>query len=97
MEFDIIVAENISGNMTSHLIARDRKTHSFFYPSEETEDSGEWNAKESEFFSRIYLFVRHCLQIALYEGGKTSSDKKGSLLKFIAAREYKRLRRASAD
>lgn len=76
-----------------HLIARDHQTHSFIYLAEETENSGEWEAQDSEFFSRIYLFVRHCLQLALPESGKTTLDKKGTLLKSVAAREFEKIMR----
>ncbi len=93
VEFDLIEVENSSGNMTMHLIARDHRTKSYIYPAESEPNSGEWIAKESEFYGRIYLFIRHLLELFQEENGNLSLEEKGRLVLEIATTEFKKLKK----
>ncbi len=92
VEFDLIEAENSSGNKTLHLVAQDLRTHSYIYLAEAQEDAFRWSAEDSEFYDRIFVFVRHILQLLEF-GDSRSNLAKGLVLKEIATREFKRLTR----
>ncbi len=91
VEFDLIRAENSNGNIALHLVARDRRTGSYIYLAEQQTDSNQWEGEDSEFYGRIYLFVRHILRFIEEEYATLNSAEKGSLLKDLAKREFQML------
>ncbi len=94
VEFDIIENANRSGNMTSHLIARDRRTKSYIYLAEEDAHTGEWGAMDSEFHDRIYLFIEHVLRLIDWKAAKATPERAGQIIKELATSEFQKLMRS---
>ncbi len=94
VEFDMIHAKNSSGVMTLHLVARDQRTKSYIYMAETGKDANEWVAKQSEFYGRIYLFVRHILELLSEENTVLSLSEKGRILVEIAKCEFQKIMRS---
>ncbi len=91
VEFDLIEAANATGRLTLHLVARDRRTRSYIYLAETDKTPNRWIGKESEFYSRIFLFVRHILRFLEGENSSLSLFESGTALKTIAKREFQTL------
>ncbi len=91
VKFDLMDAKNYDGDLTLHLIARDWSTKSYIYLAELESESSEWVGKGSEFYSRIYVFVRHILRLSEEESIGLSPSENGRLLVETATREFQML------
>ncbi len=93
LEFDLIERQNSSANITNHLVARDRRTGSYIYLAETEKDTDKWVGKDSEFYDRIYLFVRHILEFLAHESPDLSLFEKGCILREVAKQEFQKIMR----
>ena len=91
IDFGIIETSNSEGIPTLHLVARDRiNPDAYIYLAEVLGATNDWVAKESEFFTKIYLFPRHIVELVQLEGEGLSVGEQGSLLVKIATRELEK-------